>query len=163
MRKNTKTIFILSSLFCLGCITVSAQQNTVAMGGDASGAGGSASYSVGQIDYVDPVGAGGSISQGVQQPYQISVTGINNTDTQISLTAFPNPVIGQLSLKIDEPNVSELSYRIYTAEGKLLIESQISSTEEYIDFQSYAYGTYFVKVIKDNTQEIKTFKIIKTK
>ncbi|MCB0409870.1 MAG: hypothetical protein KDD29_06595, partial [Flavobacteriales bacterium] len=66
-----KIIFI--TLQILICSIVFAQENTVSSGGDALGVGGSASYSVGQVVYTTHTGVNGSIAQGVQQPYEISV------------------------------------------------------------------------------------------
>ena len=53
--------------------TTSAQQNTVASGGMATGSGGSVSYSIGQIDYITATGTGGTASQGVQQVYRLTI------------------------------------------------------------------------------------------
>ncbi|MBK6984778.1 MAG: hypothetical protein IPH32_08475 [Bacteroidetes bacterium] len=53
--------------------TVSAQETTDASGGNASGSGGSASYSIGQSAYNTYTGTNGSVAQGVQQPYEISI------------------------------------------------------------------------------------------
>ena len=51
-------------------VLVAAQQNTVSGGGDLSGAGGTMSISLGQLDYVYQSGINGSLNQGVQQPGQ---------------------------------------------------------------------------------------------
>ena len=49
-----------------------AQQAIVPIGGDAIGASGQISYSIGQIAYTTYEGSTGSVSQGVQQPFEIS-------------------------------------------------------------------------------------------
>ncbi|MBV1889111.1 MAG: HYR domain-containing protein, partial [Proteobacteria bacterium] len=48
-------------------IPISAQESINVSGGDATGTGGSSSYSVGQVFYTTNVGATGSVAQGVQQ------------------------------------------------------------------------------------------------
>ena len=65
----------LSSIFLLTIwlARLQAQEATTATGGDATGNGGFASYSVGQVVYTNNTGAGGSVLQGIQQPYDISV------------------------------------------------------------------------------------------
>ena len=69
-----KTISILLSLyFVLTTFYAHAQQNTVAVGGVATGIGGTASYSIGQIDYITATGVGGTASQGLQQVYRLDV------------------------------------------------------------------------------------------
>ena len=50
-----------------------AQEVIPTSGGTASGSGGSASYTIGQMIYTTNNGVNGSVSQGIQQPYEISV------------------------------------------------------------------------------------------
>jgi uncharacterized protein (TIGR02145 family) len=51
-----------------------ALQNTIsAAGGNAKGSGGSASFTVGQIFYTKLSGTNGTVVQGIQQPYEISM------------------------------------------------------------------------------------------
>lgn len=49
------------------------QQNLVAAGGEASGTGGSMSFSIGQLDGFTSTGSGGSAQHGVQQPAVVRV------------------------------------------------------------------------------------------
>ena len=65
MKNNKVILFLLLLGFGL---TAQAQQATTATGGDATGSGGSAAYSVGQIVYTTHTGTTGSVAQGVQQP-----------------------------------------------------------------------------------------------
>ena len=55
-------------LLGLGLTGLQAQESVNATGGDASGSGGSVSYSVGQITYQTHTGINGSVAEGVQQP-----------------------------------------------------------------------------------------------
>ncbi|MGD0341661.1 MAG: hypothetical protein ABSA76_08155, partial [Bacteroidales bacterium] len=58
-------------------IAIHAQSTITTSGGNASGSGGSASYTIGQVVYSTITGTNGSSAQGVQQPYEISIiTGI---------------------------------------------------------------------------------------
>ena len=73
-------------------LTAKAQQANPAAGGDATGSGGSVAYSVGQIVYTTHTGTTGSVAQGVQQPYEISVVlGIENSLIDLDINAYPNP------------------------------------------------------------------------
>ena len=62
-------------IFFLLCIPTigHAQQTTISSGGDAAGIGGKVTYSVGQVAWNILTGTNGSVIQGVQQPYEISV------------------------------------------------------------------------------------------
>jgi hypothetical protein len=149
-------------LLGLGLTGLQAQESVNAIGGNASGSGGSASYSVGQVVYTTNTGTNGSVAQGVQQPYEISVVtaievakGIN-----LSITAYPNPTTDYLQLKVESETLKDLSFQLYDINGKLLQTKKLTDTKTQIKMSSYVPSTYFVKVIAGN-QSIKEFKIIK--
>lgn len=75
MKKIVTTI----ALIVLGMtgFTIHAQNGTVSSGGNATGLGGSVSYSVGQVFYTTSSGAGGKASQGVQQVFDLIVPTFN--------------------------------------------------------------------------------------
>lgn len=56
-------------LLCLPAVNLLAQQGNVAAGGDATGTGGSMSYSIGQVDYLVYSSSQGSLSLGLQQTW----------------------------------------------------------------------------------------------
>lgn len=71
--KYKRLKFCAVLLLGLGLAGLQAQTSVNVTGGNASGSGGSASYSVGQFVYQTHTGTSGSVSEGVQQPYEISV------------------------------------------------------------------------------------------
>ena len=76
-----------------------AQESANSSGGDASGKGGSVAYSVGQVVYTTNTGSKGTVAQGVQEPYEISIVlGIDNLTINLELTAYPNPTTSYLTL-----------------------------------------------------------------
>ena len=66
--KALQNVFTICLLFLAGS-QILAQQGNVAAGGDASGAGGSMSYSVGQTDYLFFASPTGSLQFGLQQTF----------------------------------------------------------------------------------------------
>ena len=96
--------------FALSLSTAMAQESINATGGNASGSGGSASYSVGQIVYTTTTGTSGSVAAGVQQPFEIStVTGIEEANgINLTVTAYPNPTTDFLTLEIKDFELSAL-------------------------------------------------------
>jgi len=158
-----KNLSLVLSLF-LGLSNLQAQEAIPATGGEASGGGGSASYTVGQVVYTTNVGTNGnSVAQGVQQPYEISVvTSIPEAkDINLSVSAYPNPTINYLTVKVENYEIANLQYLIFDINGKLLQTVKATGTETKIETNNLIPANYFVKIL-DNKKEIKVFKIIKT-
>jgi hypothetical protein len=149
-------------LLGLGLTGLQAQSSGNATGGNASGSGGSASYSVGQVVYNTNTGTNGSVAHGVQQPFEISeVSGLEEAnDINLSVSVYPNPTTDYLTLRIDEFEISNLSFQLYDISGRLLQSEKIISNQTSIVMSNLVPATYFVKVIQ-GCKEVKTFKIIK--
>lgn len=154
---------IISLLFLFG-ITISgifAQEVVSASGGESSGSGGTISYTVGQVVYGSNTGTNGTVTQGVQQAYEIYVTtGINETGINLSVSVYPNPTTNYLNLKIENFELSTLNFQLFDMQGKLLQTQKVTGNETQIDMSNYVPSTYFVRIINQN-QSIKEFKIIK--
>jgi len=149
-------------LLVLGLTGLQAQTSVNATGGNASGSGGSASYSVGQVVYTTHTGTSGSVAQGVQQPYEISVvTGIEEAKgINLTVSAYPNPTTDYLTLEVKEFELSNLNFQLHDMQGKLLQSEKITGNQTSIVMNNLVPATYFVKVIQ-NGKEVKSFKIIK--
>lgn len=148
----------------LGLTGLQAQESVNAIGGNASGSGGTVAYSVGQVVYTTNTGTNGSVAQGVQQPFKISVvTGIEEAKgVNLSVLAYPNPTTDYLTLEVKDFELSTLHFQLFEMNGKLLQSEKITGNQTSIVMSNLLPATYFVKVIKDN-KEVKTFKIIKNK
>ena len=150
----TSVVFVL-----LGLGGLHAQENAVTTGGDATGAGGSSSYTVGQVVYTTNTGTNGSVAQGVQQPYEISTTvGINETSINLELSVYPNPTTDYLTLKVEDN--TELNYQLYDSQGKIIENKKVTANSTTISMEALPKSIYFLNVT-DNNQVVKTFKIIK--
>ena len=142
-----------------------AQESIASSGGEASGAGGTVSYSVGQVSYRVHTGTTGSVTEGVQQPYEFSVViGIEESGINLQFIAYPNPVSDQLILRIaDETFTGNARWlaSLYNMEGSMIKQQIIGSRETTIDMSDVQSASYLLKITNDN-REVKTFKIIKT-
>jgi hypothetical protein len=152
-------------LLGLGLTGLQAQESINATGGDASGSGGSASFSVGQVIYQTHTGTSGSVAEGVQKPYEISVvTGLEEAKgINLMLTAYPNPTTDYLTLEVQGFEFSNLYFQMYDMQGKLLKSEKITSNQTSIVMSNLVPATYFVKIVTlhATSQEVKTFKVIK--
>jgi hypothetical protein len=139
-------------------------QNTIpASGGEASGNNGSTSYTVGQLFYSLHTGTNGSVAEGVQQPFEISVVvGIDNARAiALNCKAYPNPAIDLLTLEVDKLDDKDLYYQLCDAAGKILVSKKIIEIRTLIPMEELSPSTYFLK-ITDNKTSVKVFKIVKT-
>ena len=90
--KKLRTMLIGFCVFGYG-IATQAQEAVSAAGGNTFGSGGTASYTVGQVAYTTNSSASGTITQGVQQPYEILVaTGVAEAKgISLECIVYPNP------------------------------------------------------------------------
>ena len=148
-------------LLLLGLGEGRAQETIPTAGGDATGGGGSSSYTVGQVFYTTNIGTNGSVAKGLQQPYDISISiGIEVTEINLEISAHPNPTNNVLTLTIGNYNNEKLSYQLYDMQGKLFENKQLVNSSKTISMQDLPASTYLLNVI-DNNSIIKTFRIVK--
>ncbi len=149
----------------LGAGGIQAQTAVGASGGNATGAGGSVAYTVGQAAYTNFGGESGSINLGVQQPNLILT--VSTDDLEITLTAsvFPNPASSSTSLKLEgesaSPIADDLALNLYDINGKLVLQQAINAVITTIPMDHLSNGVYVLQVTRKNI-EIKSFKVFKT-
>ena len=159
--KHKKTMTSVAFLL-LGLGGLHAQETVTTTGGEATGSGGSTSYTVGQVVYTTNTGTNGSVAQGVQHAYEIFTVGIKETKLSISLTIFPNPTADHLTLQVSDYNNEKLSYQLYDIQGKQVSNGQIVAQQTQININSLPSATYFIHVVNQENKKIQSFKIIKT-
>lgn len=139
-----------------------AQAAFAATGENVNGSGGSISYSVGLFANNPQIGSEGSVTVGVQHPFEISVAlGLEEVKgIKLLCTVFPNPTVKNVILLIEDYNLDNLSYLIFDVNGKSIISNIISSNETFISMENLPVGIYIIKIMNLN-KELKVFKIIK--
>ena len=149
------------TFFLLGLGVINAQETVTTTGGEASGIGGSSSYTVGQVVYTTNTGTNGSVAQGVQQPYEIYVTtGVNQTAINLEMIVYPNPTTNYLTLKVENEHIERLTYQVIDLQGKVIENKKVTADNTIIKMEALPKATYFLKVT-DNNKTVKTFKVIK--
>jgi hypothetical protein len=140
---------------------VYSQEVISASAGSATGSLGSGSYTVGQVFYTTHTAATGSVSQGVQQAFEIQTLS-NPALTTVNLAAvtYPNPTKDFIILKITDSALHNLRYSLFDVNGKAIASGLITESSTQIQLKYLAIGAYILKVSQQN-ESLKTFKILK--
>lgn len=159
-------ILFIFSVWLLSLVKINAQEAISAGGGSVAGAGGGISYTIGQVAYTAISGTNGSLSQGIQFPYEISViTELpEGKSFNLSFATYPNPTSDFLILSIDGVLDGNFIYRLFDADGRFIEEKSILDNKTKIEMQYLSTGIYILKVSASDAEGlfvIKTFKIIK--
>lgn len=159
MRYKKFTLLIIF-LFFICSLNIYAQHAILSSGGNADG--NSTSYSVGQVFFSEYIESGFKITEGVQQAFEISShTGIKfNENFNLFFSSYPNPTSDFLTLKVDNYDLTSLTYQLYDMHGKLFESNKLKADKTKISMVKYSPSVYFLKV-KENQKELITFKIIK--
>jgi hypothetical protein len=155
-----KKSIIVASVLLVAQLAQS-QETIPASGGEATGSGGAASYTVGQVFYSTNTSTTGGVSQGVQQAFEFQTLS-NPGLTSVNLTAvtYPNPTKDFIILKITDKGINNLRYTLFDVNGKSIASGSIAESSTQIQMKQLSIGAYVLKVSQQN-QSLKTFKIIK--
>lgn len=157
--KKLKTWMVV---FAVGFIAQAhAQESINAAGAEATGSGGNASFTIGEVVYTTNTGSSGTVAQGVQHAYEIFVVGVSAFALDFDIQAYPNPTVDELILKISNINEHNLSFLVFDIQGKMLQTGSVSSEETIIKMSDYQSATYFIHLVNENSEQIQLFKIIK--
>jgi len=143
--------------FVLGSVSYG-QSSVHSSGANLSGTG-SISYSVGQLTVVSTTGTG-SLLNGVQIAKEQFVLGVDDfLSISSAALVYPNPTKANTTLLLPSTSTN-VSYRLLSSQGALLLNKEVHSTETIIATSSLSSGVYYLQVIDENNTS-KTFKIIK--
>ena len=154
-----KTIF--SACMLCAVFTIQAQETIPTSGGEATGSGGTVSYSVGQLLSNMNIGSNCTVTQGVKQTIEFVV--LSNPELialTLSAVTYPNPTTDYIVLSLTDATLTDLSYTMFDLQGRLVTKAKVEQEATQIAMKNLAIGVYILK-INQNNQELKTFKIIK--
>ena len=138
-----------------------AQETIPSTGGNATGTGGTSSYTVGQLVYTTNASTSGSVSQGVQQAFEFQTLGNPGLlAAQLTAVTYPNPTTDFIVLKITDTALENLQYTLFDLNGKTIASKPIRTSSTEIAMKNLSVGMYLLKLTKKN-KPLKTFKVIK--
>ena len=162
----TSRIYVMKS-FYLVLVFISgmslntlAQQITLTSGGDVISSNGSLSFSVGQVSYNAYSSPSGTISEGVQQAFEMSSLSTKQPEEVFSLSIYPNPTSEFLTIKFKREFAKGYHLQVFDLQGQLVINQDIHDQKTIIDLRDVASSTYILNLLKDNSK-IQSFKILK--
>ena len=159
MNYSFLQLFIL--FIFLTSYNLSAQQGISISSGTAVGLEGSSDFSIGQCAYISNESASGSEYQGLQQPYEINVSKVNNNvNIEIECSVYPNPFPDIINLKIPIEEIDNTYYYLFDHTGRVLNKEKIIQPVTQINLSNFN-GSVYSLVVKKEFKLLKTFNIIK--
>lgn len=94
-----------------------------------------------------------SFTTGIADTYyfgsQLAFLSVNNFELASTLSIYPNPSVGVLTIKAANDNDLPSAYKVYNMLGQLITENNINNTQDLtIDTTPFSNGMYFIKISK---------------
>ena len=153
MKKNTIVLF---SLFA--AISVSAQEVVSTQGESYSNASANINFTIGEVIINTGTDGTNDITQGFHQT-NWNFLGVEDFAPDYEATIFPNPTQDVLNIKTS--SYENVTYTLYDAQGKLVMQNLLSSEQTPIQVSQLAPGSYSL-TLNNPQQQLKTYKLIKT-
>ena len=153
MKKNTLVLF---SFFV--SIAVTAQEVISTQGESYSNTSANIDFTIGEV--IIDTGTDGShdLTQGFHQT-NWNFLGVEDHAPNYEAVIFPNPTQDVLNIKTSV--FENVTYTLYDAQGKLVMQDILSAEQTPIQVSQLAPGSYSL-TLKNETQNLKTFKRVKT-
>ena len=155
--KNTATLLIL--LINLVSLPGFSQSGTVTAGASVKSANGSLSWSAGQV-FTQTISDGNiSVSEGLQQPYEIHDVVSTFDQQKLDIRIWPNPVSDMLTVNIRAEDITVISFTVTTVDGRMLKSGAIEELTK-ISLTGVMPGILILSFQYKN-QFLSSYKIIK--
>ena len=161
MKRHTLVLF---SLLATG--SVSAQEVVSTQGDSYSNGSGSIDFTLGEVIIATGTDGTNDITQGFHQT-NWNFVGLEDFAPNYEATIFPNPTSDVLNIKTS--SFENVTYTLYDAQGKLVIQNILSAEQTPIQVSQLAPGAYSLELIFEegnkgpqSLSKRKTFKLVKT-
>jgi phosphoribulokinase len=115
-------------------------------------------FTVGEV-VINTVSDGtNNITQGFHQT-NWNFVGLENHTPSFEAIIFPNPTSEVLNIRASA--FENVTYTLYDAQGKLIVKDKLTAEQTLIPVSQLATGSYSI-TLNNPTQNLKTFKLIKT-
>ena len=114
---------------------------------------------IGQVDYQSSFTDNNHVSEGMQQPYEITEILSTKKMLQLEIKLYPNPTSDIVIIEIIDLPKNTIKYELTDIEGRLIYKGVLYGSNS-ISLKEVIPSTYILRVF-DNKSSQKTFKIIK--
>jgi hypothetical protein len=159
----TLKIYAFTALISLCHIySALAQEAVTSTGANASGSGGTLSYTIGLVVYTTNINVSGNSAQGVQHAFEIFTIGTEDILFGYDITAYPNPSSGEISIKISSEKQRELKFSIYDLKGRIIRSGNLHEDITRVDLSDIPNAPYQLIIQDDLNKRVKTFRLVKS-
>jgi hypothetical protein len=158
--KKPSTLFLVLLLLLLFSKS-RAQEVISSAGATHSSASLQLSWTVGE-PVVETFSTGSTIlTQGFHQS-KLVITAIDPIPLAgFELEVYPNPTSGEVNIKVNNGNISNLRFSLFTSQGEQIHQQNFSNQVRRINLELLAPGYYMLKIMSDTDKPVQTFKIVK--
>ena len=153
MIKNTLLFLTLLTILC-----GTAQEVVSTQGDSYSNASTNIDFTIGEVIINTGTEGTNDITQGFHQT-NWNFVGVEDFAPSYKAIIFPNPTEDVLNIKTS--TFENVTYTLYDAQGKLVIQDELSAEQTLIQVSQLAPGSYSL-TLNNETQILKTFKLVKT-
>jgi hypothetical protein len=153
MKKNALLLLTL-----ITTLSVSAQEVVSTQGDSYSNANGSIDFTIGEVVINTGTDGTNDLTQGFHQT-NWNFLGVEDFAPNYEAIIFPNPTEDVLNIKTSM--FENVTYTLYDAQGKLVLQDILSAEQTPIQVSQLATGNYSL-TLTNETQNLKTFKLVKT-
>ena len=152
MTKNTLVLFLL-----FASLAVTAQEIVATQGDSYSSASGNIDFTIGEVIINTGTDGSNDLTQGFHQTNWNFVS-IEDHVPSYEAIIYPNPTEDVLNIRTS--TFENVTYTLYDAQGKLVMQDKLSAEQTPIQVSQLAPGSYSL-TLNNDTQNLKTFKLIK--
>ena len=145
-------------LMLLATLTVSAQEVVSTQGDSYSNGSGSIDFTIGEVVINTGTDGTNDLTQGFHQT-NWNFLGVEDHAPNYEVIIYPNPTEDVLNIRTS--TFENVTYTLYDAQGKLVMQEMLSAEQTLIQVSQLAPGSYSL-TLNNKAQNLKTFKLIKT-
>lgn len=153
MKRHTLVLFLL-----LSTISGSAQEVLSTQGDSYFNASANIDFTIGEVVINTGTDGTNDITQGFHQT-NWNFVGLEDHAPSYEATILPNPTSELLNIRTS--TFENVTYTLYDAQGKLVMQDILSAEQTPIRISQLAPGSYAL-TLNNGIQNLKTFKLVKT-